>query len=207
VNQTSAAANSLNGTARIVNLDGTTQFTKTVPANAGPDSSQSLFALPTPAGLSPTYFVEVKLTDGAGKTVSTSVYWLSTKMDTLSNKSTWYYTATKQFADFTALSQLPQVQPAISSCVVAGTPGSKVRVTIANTSSSVAFFLEARLFKGPGGDAVLPIRWTANDITLMPGEHRTLTGAYRTSDLGGASPSVRTSGWNVPSSSAQPAVC
>ena len=65
-----------------------------------------MLTLPAPLDLSPAYFVKLKLQDAAGKLMSENFYWLSTKAETLDKAkpgSDWYYTPTKQYADFTAL--------------------------------------------------------------------------------------------------------
>ena len=62
------------------------------------------------SGLSSTYFVSLLLSDASGNTVSRNFYWLSTTPETLDwEKSTWYVTPTKTFADYTALNRLPVV--------------------------------------------------------------------------------------------------
>ena len=80
-------------------------------------------------------------------------------------------------------------------------------VTITNTSrtSAVAFFLRADVRRGtrsgapaPGDNEVLPIAWSDNDVSLWPGESETLHATYQRSQLGGYSPVVSLSGWNVP---------
>ena len=61
------------------------------------DSSTRVFTIPAIDGLSSTYFVRLALEDGAGKTVSTNFYWLSTKPDDLDwDQSTWYYTPAEE---------------------------------------------------------------------------------------------------------------
>ena len=50
-----------------------------------------------------------------------------------------------------------------------------------------------------GRQQVLPIQWSDNDMTLWPGESRTITARYRASDLHGAAPTVRLTWFNVPS--------
>ena len=69
----------------------------------------------------------------------------------------------------------------------------------------MAFFLRADVRRGnaagvpdAGDNEVLPVYWSANDITLWPGESETLRAAYRRSALRGASPVVSVFGWNVP---------
>ena len=80
-------------------------------------------------------------------------------------------------------------------------------MTITNPSSNqaVAFFLRADVRRGAadgtaltGDNQVLPITWSDNDITLWPGESQTLTVTYDSASLGGATPVISVSGWNVP---------
>ena len=44
---------------------------------------------------------------------------------------------------------------------------------------------------------MLPIAWSDNDITLLPGESETLRVTYSRAELGGATPVVSVFGWNV----------
>jgi exo-1,4-beta-D-glucosaminidase len=89
----------------------------------------------------------------------------------------------------------------------AGGSDTETDVTITNTSQkpTVAFFLRADVRRGsrsgapaPGDNEVVPIMWSDDDVTLWPGESETLHATYRRSQLGGASPVVSLSGWNVP---------
>jgi exo-1,4-beta-D-glucosaminidase len=50
---------------------------------------------------------------------------------------------------------------------------------------------------GKGGEEALPVTWEDNYITLLPGETRTLTARYNVRELGGGSPSVLVTGWNI----------
>jgi exo-1,4-beta-D-glucosaminidase len=70
-------------------------------------------------------------------------------------------------------------------------------VTIRNTGKAVALFVRLQLMKGRGGEEVLPVLWQDNYITLLPGESRTLMASINTKDLGGASPTLVASGWNI----------
>jgi exo-1,4-beta-D-glucosaminidase len=47
---------------------------------------------------------------------------------------------------------------------------------------------------------VLPITYTDNFVSLFPGESKTITATYQTSDLGGQSPYLLVRGYNVPTS-------
>jgi exo-1,4-beta-D-glucosaminidase len=137
------------------------------------------------------------------------VYWLSTAEERLAwHRSTWFFTPTQTYADFTALSTLPEVHPTAVACGSTSADGmGEMRVTVANDSEDVAFFLRLRLGAGTSGMDVTPVTWSDGYITLMPGEQETLTAHYRTEDLHGEQPSVELSGWNVPRSSPSVGTC
>ncbi len=61
-------AKGLKLTTKIYNLDMTEKFTQENSADAPADSTAKIFTLPDVAGLSPTYFLVLKLHDSAGKT-------------------------------------------------------------------------------------------------------------------------------------------
>ena len=59
------------------------------------DSVVRATRLPEIAGLSPTYFVALRVSDASGNTVGENFYWLSTKPEAIDwEKSTWYTTPT-----------------------------------------------------------------------------------------------------------------
>ena len=191
-------ANGLNVTATVYNLDMKQKFNKQVTADAAPDSSQKLFALPSIDGLTPTYFLRLTVDDSTGKRLSTNTYWLSTKPEKLDwEKSTWYYTPTAQFADYTALKKLPTVKLNVSSHNGQESGNEVMHVTLSNPGKSLAFFVRLKLAKGKGGQEVLPVIYQDNYFSLLPGEKRDVSISYRSSDLGGARPVVEVSGWNV----------
>jgi exo-1,4-beta-D-glucosaminidase len=79
-----------------------------------------------------------------------------------------------------------------------------VRITNRSGTPTAAFFLRADLRRGSaagvpaaGDNQLLPVFWDRNDTTLWPGESETLHVAYRSAQLGGASPVVSVSGDNV----------
>ena len=190
------AAPGLKVTAKVYNLDGSQKFYKEVAVDAAPDSVNRLFQLPAMQGLTPTYFLRLTVEDG-GKVRSSNLYWLSTKPETLDwKKSTWYYTPTQSFADYTALKQLPQVKLNVSNSTEHQGNEDVTHVTLENASKTLAFFVKVKVNKGNGGE-VLPIFYEDNYFSLLPGEKREISARYRSSDLAGATPGVEVSGWNV----------
>jgi exo-1,4-beta-D-glucosaminidase len=204
VNQTSASAAGLTAEARVFDLGGDERWHRSVAVDVAADGVASLFHVPQPANITPTYFVELTLADASGDVVSRNVYWLSTSAERLAwRASTWFFTPTKTYGDFTALADLPATRPMVSACADAADAADgtgTLRVGVTNDRDDIAFFVRARLTAGPHGQDVTPVTWSTNYVTLMPGEERTLTATYRTVDLHGAEPSVEISGWNVPDS-------
>jgi len=187
-------------TARVFNLDGSQKFSKDASLDAAADSAAKVFEIPQVEGLSPAYFLDLRVTDSTGNLIGSNFYWLSTKPETLDwSKSNWYTTPTKSFADYTSLAQLPKVKLNISSRSERSANGEDAvtRVIVENPSHTVAFFVRLKLDKGKAGEEILPVLWQDNYISLLPGEKREITATYRASSLGAAEPQIEVSGWNV----------
>ena len=185
-------------TAQILNLNMTEKFSKEVALDAAADSTAKILTLPDIDGLSPTYFMVLRLHDSSGNLVGSNFYWLSTKPETLDwEKSNWYTTPTASYADYTALSQLPKVKLTVADRTERKGEEAITSVTLENSSKSLAFFVRLKVNKGKGGDEILPVVWQDNYVSLLPGEKREVTATYRSQDLGAAQPAVEVSGWNV----------
>ncbi len=184
--------------AKVFNLDMTEKFSGSASLDAAEDSSTRVLTLPEIAGLTSTYFVSLRLTDAAGKPLSENFYWLSTSPETLAwEKSDWYHTPTKTFADYSALNSLAQVQLNVASQTAQHGDEGVTSVTITNPGPSLAFAVRLKVKKGAGGDEVLPVIWEDNYFALLPGETRRVSATYRSRDLGRARPVVEVDGWNV----------
>src|SRR4029077_7810894 len=185
-------------TTKIYNLDMTEKFSHQDSLDAPADSTVKILALPEVDGLSPVYFVALRLNDSTGKLVGSNFYWLSTKPETLDwAKSNWWMTPAASYADFTALSQLPKVKLKVTDHSERKGEEEITHVILQNPSKSLAFFVRLKVVKGVKGEEILPVVWEDNYITLMPGEKREVTATYRASELGAAKPAVEVSGWNV----------
>jgi exo-1,4-beta-D-glucosaminidase len=192
------AVKGLKLTTKIYNLDMTETFSRDDSLDAPADSTAKVFTLPAVDGLSPVYFLALRLTDSTGKLVGSNFYWLSIKPETLDwAKSTWWMTPTDSYADYTALSQLPKVKLQVTNRTEHKGEDSITHVTIENPSKSLAFFVRLKVDKGAKGEEILPVVWEDNYISLLPGEKREVTATYRASEMGTAKAAVEVSGWNV----------
>ena len=139
--------------------------------------------------------------------MSDNFYWLSTKADTLdwAKRKDTVYTPQKDFADLSGLNSLPQVALSVQASKATAGGRETVTVTAKNPSSSIAFMAHLRLTRGPGGDNVVPIFWSDNYFSLLPGEERVVTASYDAADLDGKAALLVVDGYNVVSDTVQPA--
>ncbi|WP_405147444.1 discoidin domain-containing protein [Sphaerisporangium sp. NBC_01403] len=199
VNQNHAAASGLTVRTDVFNLDGTGKYTDTATVTAPGDGGKvTAVTIPSITGLSTSYLVRLTLSDGGGE-IDRNVYWLSTKADVIDwANNDWYYVPTTSYADLTGLAGMARSPLSASASSSASGATTTTTVTLRNTGTGKipAFYLDAHVVD-QAGKPVLPVQWTDNAVSLWPGETRTLTATYRTSDLNGSAPSVRVSGWNV----------
>jgi len=202
VNNTDKPLNDMRTSATTYNLDASAKTTKEATLNLLPDSSTKAFALPAVDGLTPTYFLRLKLQDAGGNIVSDNFYWLSTKPDTMAwEKSDWAYTPQKDFGDLTGLETLPQVNVETAATTNSSAGRATLLVRVKNPGRSVAFMVHLRLTRGKGGEEVAPILWEDNYFSMLPGEERSVTGTYDVSQLRGKDPDLEVDGFNVVSNS------
>ncbi|HWD00181.1 MAG TPA: glycoside hydrolase family 2 protein [Candidatus Sulfopaludibacter sp.] len=176
--------------AKVFNSDMQEKFSKSAAVDVGEDASKRIFELPEIAGLSSTYFVNLTLQDAAGKIVSRNFYWLSTTPETLDwEKSNWYYTPTKTFADYSALNQLPPAALQVS----AQSAANGAAVTVTNPSRALAFAVHLKISRN--GEEVLPVLWEDNYFALLPGETRQVTAQFA---KGRGAATVEAEAWNAP---------
>jgi beta-mannosidase len=181
VNHTPAELKNMKYRVRILNLDGSNKYDETTAVPTAPASGAlELRMLPTPPGLSAVHFVKLELLDSMGRVVSDNFYWKETTLD-----------------DLTALDTIPNVElegriirrSARGSCLL--------DVTLSNPTQNVAVMAHLQLRKQRTNQRVLPVFYSENYVSLLPGESRTITIEAASGELGGALPLVVVEGWNV----------
>jgi len=71
-----------------------------------------------------------------------------------------------------------------------------VRVTLTSSSMQLAFFDRVELARSDEEDELVPVRWTDNYVSLLPGETRTIEARLALPKKG--TPLIaRQEGWNV----------
>ncbi len=189
----------LRATARVYNLDMSEKVSREAAVDIDANVSKRVFTLPAPADLSPVYFVKLTLTDKSGKAVSSNFYWVSTQPDVMGEPkdgSDWYYTPTKQVADFNALNTLPPADVKLTAKFKRNGKEQMARVTVENPGKSLAFFVRLKV-NDASGEEILPVIWDDNYFSLLPGEKRKITATYAASASDKSKPVVELEGWNV----------
>jgi exo-1,4-beta-D-glucosaminidase len=115
-----------------------------------------------------TTFLDLRLTLQSGEPVGTNFYWLPEKLDVLDyEKASWLYAPIRDYADLMALRHLAPTQ--LSVRAHAGRDSDALRVELRNPTDRLAFFVELRLCDRDG-EELLPVLWSDNYVSLLPGD-------------------------------------
>jgi exo-1,4-beta-D-glucosaminidase len=172
--------------ARAYGLDSTKVFDRTITLDLLADNVSKALVLPAAVATSPTYFLDLRLTNDAGDLLSSNFYWLSAKPDVLDTAhANGVATPVTSYADFTGLESLPAAKVTNAIRVERRGANDVAHVTLENKGTSIAFFLRLQIMKGPKGEEVLPILWEDNFVSLLPGETRQISATYAHNALDG----------------------
>jgi mannosylglycoprotein endo-beta-mannosidase len=181
VNNRPDALNALNVKVLIYAFDGTLNSEKSYPVAQVPGSTTIKAAqIVVSARISPLYFIKLDLTDANGNLLSTNFYWQHVAQD--------------QYDD---LMNLPTV--VLDAEASARTQGDNTvaTVTLHNNTTHVALLSHLQLHQKKSGRRVLPVFYSDNYISLVPGESSTVSIEAATKDLQGDLPLVEVDGYNV----------
>ncbi|MBV9620928.1 MAG: glycoside hydrolase family 2, partial [Gammaproteobacteria bacterium] len=106
-----------------------------------------------------------------------------------------------RYADLTALQSLPEATSEVRATArrEAGESLLTVTLTVPAASKAVALFQHVSVRRSAGGEPLLPILWSDNDVTLWPGQSLTLTARLPAAEA--VTPIIEVSGWNLPTRS------
>jgi exo-1,4-beta-D-glucosaminidase len=192
VNDSRFAREGLTAVVRAFDLSATEISNQSYEIDLPPAGAQPLVSFAGQEPPTPVWFLDLRLNDASGVEVARNFYWLSTEPDVLDyDNNRWFVTPTKEFADFTALDDLPEVELEVSASGI----GAAVTVQLANPTDALAFFVELRVVDGEG-NSILPVLWDDNYVSILPGESRELTARFPgADDVSGARLIIQ--GWNV----------
>jgi beta-mannosidase len=181
VNNTPEALKDLTVRAAIYDANSSVSSLKTYPvAVVGGSTTVKAAQIEVPARISSVYFVKLDLTDGGGRLLSTNFYWQNVAQD-----------------DFTGLEKLPTASVDVTATSRVEGEKTLLTVTLHNATETIALMTHLQLHKKGSGGRVLPVFYSDNYITLVPGETRTVTVEAATKDLAGDAPLLLVDGYNV----------
>ena len=138
--------------ARIYNLEGKLLWEKETRASAKANTVQELLDIPVPEGIKGAYFLRLALNADVP-----NIYWLTTEPK-----------------DYTSLSQLPKSRPDIKTDIKK--EGSNFVGTVRlSADSQISFFNRIKVFDRETGKRILPVHYSDNYITLMPGDQQEIS--------------------------------
>ena len=162
------------------------------------NSSELALEMPEIEELTTTYFMDLRLLDENGDEIENNFYWLSTVDDVPDfDETTWYWTPNKQHADLTDLNSMPKTTVDFSYDVSQNGEEYVIEAKIDNSTDMLAFFIELIVMDERSGEAVLPVYWDDNYISLLPGEQRILKAVVSSDDVNRSDIDVKIGGWNV----------
>ncbi|MGA2847586.1 MAG: glycosyl hydrolase family 2 [Terracidiphilus sp.] len=197
VNSTYERVSGLHASAHVHNVAWKQLYAEEAPVDAGVDSSQIVFSLPETlyTDAERTFFIDLMLTDKAGKVVSRNFYWVPGTLTTFDWPKTDYtHTPASRHEDLTALANLPAAKLVVHAEITKTARGREVRVELENPSTALAFQVSAVMRTKTGG-LIAPVIWSDNWIELVPGEKRELTALLP--EDGADAPIVEVGSWNA----------
>ena len=180
INNTPAALSGVTAKVAVYNLNGSLKYTHTDSLTAAPSAATDTGAIRFPADLSSVHFVRLELRDSHKRLLSDNFYWRETQQD-----------------NFQALNTLPRVT--LAADVARHDAGGEIllSVTLKNTSQTPSLMAHLQLRRRHSGARVLPVFYSDNYVSLLPGEVKTITVAAAKEELNGDAPLVVVDGWNV----------
>ena len=165
----------------IYRFDGTVDAHQAYPVAKVPGSTTIKAAeIEVDARITPLYFIKLDLTDVKGNLLSTNFYWQHVSQDQLDG-----------------LENLSTVTLDAEASAHANGDKTMITVTLHNNSQHVALLSHLQLHQKKSGRRVLPVFYSDNYISLVPGESSTVTIEAATKDLRGDEPLIEVDGYNI----------
>jgi len=163
--------------AQLYQLSGKVIWEKETNLSIRPNQVERLFDVPAPEGVEGVYFLKLTLTE-SGKELTRNIYWLTTREK-----------------DYKTLSELPKTRP--DTQISLTNQHDSYTGTVSMTAKDhISFFNRIKVFDKNTGKRILPVHYTDNYFTLMPGDQQTVTLEF-TSTLPKEQIEIRIESWTA----------
>ncbi len=157
MNTTVDAFPSLTIKAELFNRDGKSIWSNSATMDAPINQVKDVMEVPAPQQVSGVYFLKLSLLDTNQNELSRNIYWLTTTEK-----------------DYKTLNTLPKSKPMVHSSLAK--QGDAFKGTVQLTADDhISFFNRIKVFDKKTGKRILPVHYSDNYITLMPGDSQTIT--------------------------------
>jgi hypothetical protein len=180
VNYSAGEHPSLIAKAQVINIDGSVAWEKQTTISSKEDTTVECFDLVFPAEVSSAHFIKLWLYDGEN-IVSDNFYIRGTEE-----------------GNYQAIAQMPKVT--LSTKVTTNKKGNgewSGNVVVKNTSDTPALMIRINVVGEKDGDQILPMFYSDNYFSLLPGEERHIDIHWKDVDTRGNAPKVVVTGYNV----------
>ncbi|MBA7565232.1 Exo-beta-D-glucosaminidase [subsurface metagenome] len=164
---------------QLINMDGSVQWEKETGFDSNEDSTVKCFKLEFPKSLSSVHFIKLTLKEG-DKTISENFYWRG-----LEN------------GNYQTLRDLPVVKLENSTKVEKSGENWMLTTSLNNTSEHPVLMIRLKVVGKNSGERILPVFYSDNYVSLMPGEEKVITMKLKNEDTGGEKPAIEISGFNL----------
>jgi hypothetical protein len=178
VNYSAGARAGLTARAEILNLDGTSRWTRSAGLDLKEDATATPFTIAWPADLTDVHFVRLKLLRGE-TVLSENFYWRG-----------------KQEANFTALRGMPAAKLDVTTETRRDGARWTLTATVKNSSATPALMIRLKAVRATTGDRILPALYEDNYFSLAGGESRQVKIEFQDADARGEAPVVRLEAFN-----------
>jgi hypothetical protein len=169
----------LTAKAQLINQDGTVQWEKETNLDAAEDTTVKAFNLEYPETLSDTYFIKLALTEN-GNVISDNFYWRG-----------------KEDGNYQSLRQLPKASLQTQTTLTRQGNEWLLSATLKNDTPTPALMVRLKVVGDKTSERILPVFFSDNYISLMPGEEKTVTMRLQHRDTRGEKPTLEISGFNL----------
>jgi hypothetical protein len=165
--------------AQLLNMDGSIQWEKETTIDCKEDMTVRCFKLDFPQTLSAVHFIKLTLKEG-NKLISDNFYWRGL-----------------EDGNYQALNQLPKAELDKSTTVRKSGESWQITTRLKNTSNQPALMVRLKVIGTKTSERILPVFFSENYVSLMPGEEKTISMNLKNADTRGEKPAVEISGFNL----------
>ncbi|HLT72922.1 MAG TPA: glycoside hydrolase family 2 TIM barrel-domain containing protein, partial [Cyclobacteriaceae bacterium] len=167
-------------TAKVYDSKGNLVFSKELKSNVVSNSLLKAFLLEYPDTVTPVHFIKLELKDETGNVLSDNFYWRG-----------------KAYQDYTALQELPEVDPEVTVSREVKDDKTFLKVSLKNNTSDIALMARLKVVGKKTGKRLLPVFYEDNYFSLVPEEAKTVMIEIDNKHTMDDIPQVAIEGWNI----------